>query len=129
MPEQLRRWPMSGASRSSNMINRRAKITQAPYPGRLNGVLPAAPRGQIGMLADYIEPSETFVACPNQDVVYGLGFFSLDEEPVVIQLPDFAAVFGSMPCATRAPTSLAGLASPIIRSPASICWSVQGGAG
>ena len=28
-------------------------------------------------------------ACPNQDVVYGLGFFSLDEEPVVIQVPDF----------------------------------------
>jgi len=45
-----------------NMINRRAAITQAPQPGHLNGVLPAAPRGQIGMLADYIEPSETFVA-------------------------------------------------------------------
>src|SRR5262245_19789722 len=72
-----------------NMINRRAAITQAPQPGHLNGVLPAAPRGQIGMLADYIEPSETFVTCPNQDVVYGLGFFSLDEEPVVIQVPDF----------------------------------------
>ena len=30
-----------------NMINRRAAITQAPQPGHLNGVLPAAPRGQI----------------------------------------------------------------------------------
>src|ERR1700761_2025109 len=49
-----------------NMINRRAAITQAPQPSLLNGVLPAAPRGQIAMLADYIEPSETFVACPNQ---------------------------------------------------------------
>jgi hypothetical protein len=56
-------------------------------------VLPAAPRGQIAMLADYIEPSETFVTCPNQDVVYGLGFFSLDEEPVVIQVPDFGDRF------------------------------------
>jgi hypothetical protein len=27
-----------------NMINRRAAITQAPQPGHLNGVLPAAPR-------------------------------------------------------------------------------------
>src|SRR5262245_56019756 len=72
-----------------NMINRRGAITQAPQPGHLNGVLPAAPRGQIAMLADYIEPSETFVTCPNQDVVYGLGFFSLDEEPVVVQVPDF----------------------------------------
>jgi hypothetical protein len=76
-----------------NMINRRAAITQAPQPGHLNGVLPAAPRGQIGMLADYIESSETFVTCPNQDVVYGLGFFSLDEEPVVIQVPNFGKRF------------------------------------
>jgi hypothetical protein len=76
-----------------NMINRKAAITQAPYPGHLNGVLPAAPRGQIAMLADYIEPSETFVTCPNQDVVYGLGFFSLDEEPVVMQVPDFGERF------------------------------------
>ncbi|HVX37589.1 MAG TPA: DUF1254 domain-containing protein [Hyphomicrobium sp.] len=80
-------WPMV------NMINRRAAITKAPQPGHLNGVLPAAPRGQIAMLADYIEPSETFVTCPNQDVVYGLGFFSLDEEPVVIQVPDFGDRF------------------------------------
>lgn len=80
-------WPMV------NQRNRRAAITQAPHPGLLNGVLPAAPRGQLGMLHDYIEPSETFVTCPNQDVVYGLGFFSLDEEPVVIQVPDFGERF------------------------------------
>ncbi len=72
-------WPMV------NQMNRRAAITQAPAPGRLNGVLPVAPRGQIGMLNDYIDPGQNFVTCPNQDVVYGLGFFSLDEEPVIIQ--------------------------------------------
>lgn len=76
-------WPMV------NMINRRNRITQAPYPGLVGGILPAAPRGQIGMLHNYIEPSETFVTCPNQDVVYGLGFFDLDAEPVVIQVPNF----------------------------------------
>ncbi len=76
-----------------NMINRRATITQAPHPGLMNGVLPVAPRGQLGMLHDYIEPSETFVTCPNQDVVYGLRFFSLDEEPVVLQVPDFGDRF------------------------------------
>ncbi|WJH39386.1 DUF1254 domain-containing protein [Aliirhizobium terrae] len=76
-----------------NMLNRKAKITQAPYPGLLGGILPAAPRGHVGMLHDYIEPSETFVTCPNQDVVYGLGFFSLDEEPVVAQVPDFGDRF------------------------------------
>lgn len=80
-------WPMV------NMVNRRAAITQAPHPGLLDGVLPAAPRGQIGMLHNYIDPAETFVTCPNQDVVYGLGFFSLDEEPVVIQVPDFGDRF------------------------------------
>jgi hypothetical protein len=80
-------WPMV------NQTNRRAAITQAPHPGLLNGVLPAAPRGQIAMLHDYIAPDETFVTCPNQDVVYGLGFFSLDEEPVVIQVPDFGTRF------------------------------------
>jgi hypothetical protein len=52
-------WPMV------NMLNRNAKITQAPYPGLLGGILPAAPRGQVGMLHDYTEPSETFVTCSN----------------------------------------------------------------
>lgn len=80
-------WPMV------NMINRRAAITQAPEPGRLNGVLPCAPRGQIAMLNDYIDPAQTFIACPNQDVAYGLGFFDLDEEPAVIQVPEFGDRF------------------------------------
>ncbi|WP_104663337.1 DUF1254 domain-containing protein [Ensifer adhaerens] len=76
-----------------NMLNRKARITQAPSPGLLGGILPVAPRGQVGMLHDYIEPSETFVTCPNQDVVYGLGFFELDDEPVVAQVPDFGDRF------------------------------------
>jgi len=58
-----------------------------------NGVVPVAPRGRIAMLSDYVAPDEDFVTCPNQDVVYGLGFFSLDEEPVVIQVPDFGDRF------------------------------------
>jgi hypothetical protein len=80
-------WPLI------NMVNRRAAITQAPHPGLLGGFVPAAPRGHIAMLSDYIKPQETFVTCPNQDVVYGLGFFSLDKEPVVIQVPDFGDRF------------------------------------
>ena len=80
-------WPMV------NQLNRRAAITQAPEPGLLNGVLPAAPRGRLAMLSDYIDPGQNFVTCPNQDVVYGLGFFSLDEEPVVIQVPEFGDRF------------------------------------
>ena len=37
--------------------------------------------------------TQAVVTCPNQDVVYGLGFFSLDQEPVVIQVPDFGDRF------------------------------------
>ena len=76
-------WPMV------NMFNRRAGITQAAEPGLMNGVVPVAPRGRIAMLTGYVKPLQTFIACPNQDVAYGLGYFALDVEPVVIQVPDF----------------------------------------
>ena len=45
------------------------------------------------MLNDYVLPKQSFVACPNQDVAYGALFASLDEEPVVIQVPDFGERF------------------------------------
>jgi hypothetical protein len=80
-------WPMV------NMANRRAAIMTATQPALVNGVLPVAPLGQLAMLHDYINPGETFATCPNQDVVYGLGYFSLDEQPVVLQVPDFGDRF------------------------------------
>src|SRR5262249_23753806 len=80
-------WPLV------NMANRFSAITQAPQPSLMNGVLPVAPAGRLAMLHDYIDPSETFVTCPNQDVAYGLGFFDLDKQPVVIQVPDFGKRF------------------------------------
>jgi hypothetical protein len=84
-------WPMV------NIFNRRATITQAPAPGRLGGVVPVAPQGRLCMLNDYVLPDQSFVACPNQDVAYGLGYFSLDDEPVVIQVPDFGDRFWVYP--------------------------------
>jgi hypothetical protein len=45
------------------------------------------------MLTDYIAPEQRFVTCSNQDVAYGFGFASLDEEPVVMQVPDFGDRF------------------------------------
>jgi hypothetical protein len=80
-------WPLV------NMANRRVAVTRAPVPGLLGGIVPIAPRGRIAMLVDYVAPEETFVTCPNQDVVYGNGFFALDAEPVVIQVPDFGDRF------------------------------------
>ena len=80
-------WPMV------NMQNRHDRITQAPEPGLLGGILPVGPQSQIGMLHDYLDPTQRFIACPNQDVVYGLGFFDLDDQPVVAQVPDFGDRF------------------------------------
>jgi hypothetical protein len=45
------------------------------------------------MLHDYVVPQERVVACPNQDVVYGLGLVDFSQEPVVIQVPDFGDRF------------------------------------
>ncbi|WP_013630156.1 DUF1254 domain-containing protein [Rubinisphaera brasiliensis] len=80
-------WPLV------NQHNRRAKITQAPEPALMNGTIPVAPAGRLAMLHDYIKPEQRFVACPNQDVVYGLGYMYLDQSPVVIQVPDFKERF------------------------------------
>ena len=80
-------WPMV------NSYNRAAAMTQLPEPGRIGGVLPGAPPGRIAMLTDYIEESERFVTCPNQDTVYGAGFQWLDKTPVIVQVPKFGDRF------------------------------------
>jgi len=80
-------WPLV------NSHNRRAEFGKAPELGLVGGILPAAPIGQVTMLTNYISPAETFVTCPNQDVVYGGGYFALDKEPVVFQVPDFGDRF------------------------------------
>jgi len=80
-------WPMV------NIYNKRLAFAQIPEPGLMNGVLPGAPLNRMGMLTDYVEPTERFVACPNQDVVYGGGVFALDQSPVVVQVPDFGKRF------------------------------------
>ena len=66
-------WPMVSS------FNRRVGLTSCPEPGLRGGILPNAPRGQICMLTDYISADQRFVTCSNQDVVYGMGFASLDE--------------------------------------------------
>jgi hypothetical protein len=81
-----------------NSHNRRAAFAYVTsqngnVPGWNGGVLPMAPIGLNSMLIDYIKPDQTFVACPNQDVAYGAGFFALDKEPVVFQVPDFGDRF------------------------------------
>jgi hypothetical protein len=76
-----------------NAHNRRAAFAEAPAPGLLGGVVPVAPLGYNAMLTNYIQPDQTFIVCPNQDVAYGAGFTALDKEPVVVQVPDFGDRF------------------------------------
>jgi hypothetical protein len=79
-------WPMV------NIYNRRlafAPVRQAA----LSGPLMIAPLNELAMLTDYVIPEERAVACPNQDVVYGIGALALDLSPVVIQVPDFGDRF------------------------------------
>jgi hypothetical protein len=81
-----------------NSHNRRAAFAYVTsqngnVPGWNGGTIPMAPVGYNSMLNDYIKPDQTFVACPNQDVAYGAGYFALDKEPVVFQVPDFGDRF------------------------------------
>ena len=80
-------WPLVSSH------NRRGLFAKAPHAGLNGGVLPVAPVGQLAFLTDYIKPEQTFVTCPNQDVVYGMGFYALDKEPIVFQVPDFGDRF------------------------------------
>jgi hypothetical protein len=79
-------WPLV------NMANRSIAFSKAPEPGLLGGVVPVA-FNRNAMLTGYVSPDEHFVTCPNQDVVYGSGFFALDKEPIVFQVPEFGDRF------------------------------------
>jgi hypothetical protein len=77
--------------------NQRTALTHVPETGLLGGAMPISPMNQVGMLTGYISPGETFIGDPNQDVVYGLGYLSLEKEPVVIQVPEFGDRFWTVP--------------------------------
>jgi hypothetical protein len=93
-------WPLVNAA------NRAAAFSKAPEPGLLGGVIPVG-YNHLAMLTGYIAPDQHFIACPNQDVAYGAGFFDPDQGPAVIQVPDFgnrfcsSAVRGRMNCAAQ----------------------------
>jgi hypothetical protein len=77
--------------------NRRDAFAKAPERIYLGGVVPMAPIGDLTMLHDYISPEQSFIVCPNQDVVYGGGFAALDKEPMVFQVPEFGDRFWVYP--------------------------------
>jgi hypothetical protein len=79
-------WPLV------NSVNRSIAFSKAPEPGLVGGTIPFA-FNRNAMLTGYISPNQTFIACPNQDVAYGAGWMTLDKEPIVFQVPDFADRF------------------------------------
>jgi hypothetical protein len=79
-------WPLV------NSVNRSIAFSKAPEPGLVGGTIPFA-FNRNAMLTGYISPNQTFIACPNQDVAYGAGWMTLDKEPIVFQVPDFAERF------------------------------------
>ena len=84
--------------------NQRTQLTNVPETGLLAGVMPISPMNQVGMLTGYIDPGEVFIADPNQDVVYGLGYLSLERNPSSFKCPTLATVSGRSRCTTHAPT-------------------------
>src|SRR5215470_15766470 len=82
-------WPLV------NIYNRRLVMAQAKEAVRA-GPLVFAPLNRNAMFTDYVDPAERAVACPNQDVVYGLASIALDLSPVIVQVPKgVTAVFRS----------------------------------
>ena len=79
-------WPLVNAA------NRAVAFSKASEPGLMGGVIPVA-YNRLAMLTGYIAPDQHFITCPNQDVTYGAGFFDLDKEPAVFQVPDFGDRF------------------------------------
>jgi hypothetical protein len=79
-------WPMV------NIYNRRLAFSTVKEAVK-SGPLLQSPLNQVAMLTDYVDPEERSVACPNQDVVYGVGSLALDISPVVVQVPDFGDRF------------------------------------
>jgi hypothetical protein len=79
-------WPLV------NVANRGNSFSKAPESGLLGGVIPVA-FNRNAMLTGNISADQTFITCPNQDVAYGAGVMTLDKEPIVFQIPDFAGRF------------------------------------
>lgn len=77
----------------TNVHNRISAFAQLPAPGRIGGMVPGTPPNRASMLTGYVKPEERMVACPNQDVAYGLGSLAPRVSPVVIQVPDFGDRF------------------------------------
>ncbi len=112
-------WPMV------NIYNRRIAFPHVKEAVK-SGPLLQAPLNQIAMPTDYVDPEERAVACPNQDVVYGIGTLSISRRPWYKCLTS-VIVSGCIKSSICGPTALFNSAKCTARHQASICWSAQAG--
>ena len=98
---------------------RRTELTKVPDPILLNDAICIAPMNQLSMLTGYVNPAETYIADPNQDVVYGWVTCRSKRNPLSFKFPISATVSGRSRYMTRAPTRSASLGSSTGPSPAS----------
>jgi hypothetical protein len=96
-------WPLV------NLHNRALVMAHIPEPGMNGGAVPVAPLGHLCMLTDYITPDQRYVACPNQDVIYGACLMQLDKDPVVVQVPDFGTRFWVIQMGNQRTDGIGGL--------------------
>ena len=59
-------------------------ITSAPEPNNT----PRSPLGQVGYRDGLVTPEIKVVVRPNNDTIYGNGYFNLKDEPVIIKVPE-----------------------------------------
>ena len=80
-------WPLV------NMTNRAKAASGAVEPVVMGGMPVGS--GRLAMLTTYMSPEEKRArsSCPNQDVVYGSGFFDLHKGPSSCQTPDLGGCF------------------------------------
>lgn len=77
----------------AKLVGRDAYFWAWPLVNMYKRRLVSAPLNHLTMMTDYLDPTERAIACPNQDVVYGLGLLALEISPVVVQVPDFGDRF------------------------------------
>lgn len=98
-------WPLV------NLGNRSVAFSSFKQPVLVGGVVPANFNG-VCMLTDYVSPDQRGVACPNQDVVYGFGLSQLEDEPLVLQVPDFGERFWVYPLYDQRTDEFSALGKP-----------------
>jgi hypothetical protein len=78
--------------------NKLSVITPLTQPAIKNNTLPMAPINQICYLSHFVTPDERVIPGPNLDSLYGVAWFDLSTEPVVIRVPTISSRYWIFQC-------------------------------